>query len=410
MERGVGWNPRASADEQWKLGRTRALLDRVRAPDRTLTCVLIAGTKGKGSTAAFLARILAAAGVRAGLYTQPHLQSYRERVRVDGVAITPTELTGEVGVLRDAVAALRRDHPEAGEPTTFELTTTLALHHFAASGCAVAILEVGLGGRLDATNAVTPAVSLITPISRDHLAVLGPTLADVAREKAGILRRGRPAFSGPQLPELEAVIRSVATGEGANVTFVAPLGSEVTVALLGDHQRINAALAAAAARALPGIAIGDGAIAEGLARAAWPGRFEVVPGSPTFVRDGAHNDASAQAFASTLQAYAAVRPIVLVVGIQADKEALVVLRPLCAIASRAIATRSTSRRALPAEDVDRACRDLGTATLVEPSVARAIERARTESGAGTIVAVTGSLAVVGEAREALGLPIVERLW
>jgi dihydrofolate synthase/folylpolyglutamate synthase len=410
MERGVGWNPRASTDEQWKLGRTRALLDSIGAPDRSLTCVLIAGTKGKGSTAAFLARILAAAGVRAGLYTQPHLQSYRERIRVDGVAITPLELDREVEVLRDAVASLRADHPGAGEPTTFELTTALSLHHFAASGCAVAILEAGLGGRLDATNAVSPAVSLITPISRDHLAILGPTLADVAREKAGILRRDRRAFIAPQLAEPGAALRDAVRRTGANATPVRPLGPQVAVALAGDHQRINAALAAAAARSIPGIAVSDHAIAEGLAHAAWPGRFEIVPGRPTFVLDGAHNDASAEAFATTLRPYAAGRPILLVAGVHADKEAEAVLRPLCAIASGAIATRSSGARALPAEEVARVCRSLGTPTDVEPGVASAIARTRAERGADTIVAVTGSLAVVGEARDALELPIVERLW
>ena len=410
QERGIGWNPRASSDEQWRLGRTRALLDGVGAPDRSLTCVLIAGTKGKGSTAAFLARILAAAGVRAGLYTQPHLQSYRERIRVDGAAITSHELGREVDVLRAAVASLREEHPGAGEPTTFELTTTGALHHFAAADCAVAILEVGLGGRLDATNAVDPAVSIITPISRDHLAILGPTLADVAREKAGILRRGRSAFIAPQLAEPGGAIEAAVLRTGAYATTVPPFGPEVELGLAGAHQRINAALAAAAARALPGIALADGAVAEGLAHAVWPGRFEVIPGTPVFVLDGAHNDASAEAFAAELRRHAAGRPILLLVGLQADKEAEAVLRPLRAVATRAIATRSSSARALPPDEVAAICRGLGLAADVEPDVARAIDRARARSGTDTIVAVSGSLAVVGEARDALGLAIVERLW
>ena len=410
QERGVGWNPRASPDEQWRLGRTRALLDSVGAPDRALICVLIAGTKGKGSTAAFLARILAAAGIRAGLYTQPHLQSYRERIRVDGAAITPHQLSREVDVLRPAVGALRSDHPGAGEPTTFELTTTGALHHFAATGCAVAILEVGLGGRLDATNAVDPAVSIITPISRDHLAILGPTLADVAREKAGILRRGRSAFIAPQLAEPGAAIEAAILRTGANAATVPPLGPAVALGLAGGHQRINAALAVAAARALPGVAVGDGAVAEGLARAVWPGRFEVIAGTPAFVLDGAHNDASAEAFAAALRAHATGRPILLVAGMQADKDAEAILRPLRAIAARAIATRSSSPRALPPDEVAAVCRGLGLPADVEPDVASAIDRARAQSGPDTIVAVTGSLAVVGEARDALGLAVVERLW
>jgi len=410
MERGVGWNPRAMPGEQWKLGRTRALLDKLGRPDRSLICVLIGGTKGKGSTAAFLARILAAAGVRAGLYTQPHLQSYRERIRVAGVAIAPAELAQEVRALQDALAGLRRDQPGAGEPTTFELTTALALHHFAMSGCAVAVLEVGLGGRLDATNAVAPAVSVITPISRDHLEILGPTLTDVAREKAGILRRDQPAFVAPQLPEPAAMLLASAAAAGARVTVVPPLGPDIPVALAAEHQRINAALAAATARALPGVAVSEHAISVGLARAAWPGRFEVVPGAPTFVLDGAHNDASAEAFAAALRSYAGGRPIDLVIGVHADKEVDAVLRPLCAIASRVIATRSRSPRALAAADIAARCRALGIATEIEPTVAGAIDRARGDSTSETVVAVTGSLAVVGDARDALTLPIAERLW
>jgi dihydrofolate synthase/folylpolyglutamate synthase len=410
MERGVGWNQLAAPDEQWKLGRTRALLDILGAPDRSLDCVLIAGTKGKGSTAAFLARILASTGIRAGLYTQPHLQIYRERIRVDGAAITPDELQREVKLLRETVAELRDRHPDAGEPTTFELTTALALHHFAVTESAVAILEVGLGGRLDATNAVDPVVSVITPISRDHLAILGPTLADVAREKAGILRRDRPALIAPQLAEPEAALLAAASEAGARTTGVAPIGPGVAIGLAGDHQRVNAALAVAAARALPSITVTDRAIAEGLARVAWPGRFEVVPGAPTFVLDGAHNDASAEAFARTLRAYANGRPIALVVGMHADKEAGAVLRPLCALASHAVATRSRTARALAADDVAAFCRQIGTTTDVEPTVPGAIARARELSGDETIVAVAGSLAIVGEARDALGLPVVERLW
>jgi dihydrofolate synthase/folylpolyglutamate synthase len=410
MERGVGWVSGSTPETRWKLERTRKLLDILGAPDRSMTSVLIAGTKGKGSTAAFLASILSARGVRAGLYTQPHLQSYRERIRVDGVAIGSSKLAHEVDVLREAVANLRSRHSDAGEPTTFELTTALALHHFAVSGCAVAILEVGLGGRLDATNAVDPAVSVITPISRDHLAILGPTLTHVAKEKAGVLRHGRPAFIAQQSAEPESTLLAVAEALGADATVVRPLGNEVRLALAGDHQRMNAALAVAAAGALPGASIEERAIAAGLRRVCWPGRFEIVRGSPTFVLDGAHNDASAEAFAHTLTAYVGDRPVTLVVGMHADKEVEAVLRPLGSIASRAVATRSQSPRALPADDVAAFCRQLGMTTVVDTSVAGAIARARDLSSDVAVIAVTGSLAVVGEARDALGLPIVERLW
>src|SRR5690242_18722475 len=150
QERGVGWNPRASADSQWKLGRTRALLDLASAPDRRLRIALVAGTKGKGSTCAMLASILSAAGIRCGLYTKPHLQTYRERIRVDGVAISPSAFASAVSRVRRLV---RRLPTAAGEPTTFEVTTAMALDHFTREACEVAVVEVGLGGRLDATNA-----------------------------------------------------------------------------------------------------------------------------------------------------------------------------------------------------------------------------------------------------------------
>src|SRR4051794_29561941 len=155
QERGVGWNPRASPDEQWKLGRTRGLLDLAGAPDRTLRIALVAGTKGKGSTCAMLASILGAAGMRCGLYTKPHLQVYRERVRVDGVAISPEAFERELERFRELAAQLP---PEAGEPTTSEVTTAVALDYFAREECQIGVVEVGLGGRLDATNATDPEV------------------------------------------------------------------------------------------------------------------------------------------------------------------------------------------------------------------------------------------------------------
>ena len=168
QERGVGWNPRASPDSQWKLGRTRALLDLAGAPDRRLRIALVAGTKGKGSTCAMLASILAAAGVRCGLYTKPHLQTYRERIREDGQAIAPSDF--EVMIERGRQLTNRLP-AAAGEPTTFEVTTALALDYFARMGCEVAVVEVGLGGRLDATNATDPELSVITSISYDHTAI-----------------------------------------------------------------------------------------------------------------------------------------------------------------------------------------------------------------------------------------------
>ncbi|HEY3062735.1 MAG TPA: cyanophycin synthetase [Chloroflexota bacterium] len=398
QERGVGWNPRASVAEQWKLGRTRALLDLAGAPDRAMRVVLVAGTKGKGSTSAMLASILGAQGFRVGLYTKPHLQSYRERVRVDGVAIAPPAFAAQVERMRTLVPRLPSD---AGEPTTFEVTTALALEYFHAERCAVAVVEVGLGGRLDATNALEPELSLITPISYDHTAILGKTLGAIATEKAGILRPGRPGLLAEQRPAALRALRQACAATGAQCHVVAPLAGAVPQP--GDHQRQNAALAIAAARCLADVP--EGTIDEGLRRLHWPGRFEIVG---RVVLDGAHNGASAAALAATLRDYAAGRPITLVLGINRDKDARAVLAPLLPLATRVYATRAhDSPRALDAAQLAGWCRRLGHAAEIRARLDDALASAKQHDG---LVCVTGSLMLVGQARTVLGLPIAERLW
>jgi dihydrofolate synthase/folylpolyglutamate synthase len=401
QERGVGWNPRASAAEQWKLGRTRALLDLAGAPDRQLRVVLVAGTKGKGSTAAMLASILGVDNrVRVGLYTKPHLQSYRERVRVDGEAIAPDAFELAVQRMRDLVDALARQHPDAGEPTTFEVTTALAVDHFARAGCTVAVVEVGLGGRLDATNALDPELSIITSISYDHTAILGTTLAAIATEKAGILRKGRPALLAEQRPAAGQALRRECRAVGAHCQVVPPFDRAVPQA--GAHQRQNAALAVAAARTLAPFSADE--IERGLTRLRWAGRFEIVD---DVVLDGAHNGASAQALARTLQAHASGRPINLVLGINRDKDARAVLRPLLPLARGVWATQAADNpRALDAASLARWCGRLGHDALVASSPADALIAAR---GQG-VVCVTGSLVLVGQMRTILGLPVPEHLW
>jgi dihydrofolate synthase/folylpolyglutamate synthase len=397
QERGVGWNPRASPDSQWKLGRTRALLDLAGSPDRQMQIVLVAGTKGKGSTCAMLASILGAAGVRCGLYTKPHLQTYRERIRVDGRAISPEDFGNAV----DRVRQFSRDLPEAaGEPTTFEVTTAMALEYFARMQCEVAVVEVGLGGRLDATNATDPSLSVITSISYDHTAILGRTLGQIATEKAGILRADRPAILAEQRPAAMRALMRTCRAVRARCQIVPPLDRDVP--LLGAHQRQNAALAVAAASLLaPRIA--NEAINGGLERMHWPGRFEVVG---KVVLDGAHNGASAQALAETLRGY---RPVALVVGINRDKDARAVLRPLLPLADCVWATQTTDNpRALPAAELARLCRRLGAQTMTEPDLPAALSGAmRNASG---VVCVTGSLMLVGQARATLRLPAPESLW
>jgi dihydrofolate synthase/folylpolyglutamate synthase len=404
---GVGWNPRASRAARWRTGRMRALLRLAGDPDRSMRVVLVAGTKGKGSTAAFLAWILHAAGVRAGLFTSPHLQTYRERVRIDGALLGDAAFERAIDELRPIVARLRRAHPDAGEPTAFELTLLLALRAFAARDCAVAVVEVGLGGRLDATNALDPVVSVITPVSYDHTAILGRTLGAIATEKAGIVRRGRPALVAEQRPAAARAIQRVSHSAGADLRVVRPLDAHADLGLSGEHQRQNAALAAAAARTL---AVADDAIAKGLRAVVWPARYEIVPGRPPIVLDGAHNGASAEALARTLRQERGGRRVVLVVGINRDKDARAVLRALARIASAIVATRSASGRASSAEDVARIATHLGRRAVAAPDLTAALRIARASAGRNGLVCVTGSLALVGDARTALGLPPAERLW
>jgi dihydrofolate synthase/folylpolyglutamate synthase len=366
-----------------------------------------------------LASILGAAGVRCGLYTKPHLQSFRERIRIDGRAITPCAFGSGVERMQRYAAALPKD---AGEPTTFEVTTALAVEEFAREDCEMAVVEVGLGGRLDATNALEPFVSVIASISYDHTAILGRTLGAIATEKAGIMRRGRCAILAQQRPAAMRALRRVCREVGADCQVVAPLPRELPLA--GAHQRQNAALAVAAARVMT--AVSDETVERGLERLQrWPGRFEIIDGDPPIILDGAHNGASAEALAETLEAYAVGRPIQLVVGINRDKDARAVLRPLLRIADSVWATQTSANpRALAAAELGLLCRRLGVDARVEPDAAaalaaaasaatrpgRGVARAGDIGRVGGVVCVTGSLMLVGQARATLGLAVPEELW
>jgi dihydrofolate synthase/folylpolyglutamate synthase len=283
----------------------------------------------------------------------------------------------------------------------------MALDVFARQGCELAVVEVGLGGRLDATNATDPVVSVISSISYDHTAILGRTLGAIAAEKAGILRSGRRAFLAEQRPAARRALDRACREVGAVCEVVPPLAIEVPLA--GAHQRQNAALAVAAARALAHV--DDTAVERGLERLRWPGRFEVVELGRPVVLDGAHNGASARALAETLRTHAPGQSISLVVGINRDKDARAVLRPLLAIAERVWATQTADNpRALPATDLARICRRLGAQAQPKADVREALEAALQATSRHGLVCVTGSLLLVGQARTSLGLPVVEHLW
>lgn len=324
------------------LKRTRALLDALGSPERAFRSVLVAGTNGKGSTSAALSAILFAAGVRAGLFTSPHLVRVTERVRI-GEEDVPEPLLDDALGLVAAVSG-----PGERGPTYFEALTVAALELFRRARVEVAVLEVGIGGRLDATNVVTPELAVVTNVGADHLEVLGPSLADVAREKGGIFRSGRPALVGAAggAPEAKAVLHAEAARIGARLLEVPASDRwDGVFPLLGVHQRANAALAVAAARALA--PLDDGTVAAGLARTRWRGRLERIdrPGHRTLILDGAHNPDGAEALALWLDSEGLSGRIDLVFGGLADKDLTAVFAPLGSRARRVVLVAPDSPRA-----------------------------------------------------------------
>lgn len=405
------------------LQRTSWLVAALGHPETVYPTVHIAGTKGKGSTAACLAAILTAAGLRVGVYSSPHLHTFRERIQIEQRPISKelfASLTAEIAPLNEQLA---RDRPEWGEATAFEVSTALAWLAFARVGVDIALVEVGLGGRLDATNLLLPAVSVITSISYDHTKVLGDTLSEIAREKGGIIKPGRPVVVGPQPDEARETLERLAAERGSRLLLAGrdwqtsgtsdsfilagPWGSyhDLRVSLRGAHQVENAANAVAAAWLLTesGVVVPESALRKGLAQVSWPGRFEIINERPTVVVDGAHNLDSVRRLAETLRAEYPNRPVTLILGIAGDKDVEGMLTMLAPLATRIIATSSHHPRAARPERISAVANNLGVASTEAMSVASALERALQEAGPDDLICVTGSLYAVAEAREALGL-------
>ena len=388
------------------LERIETLLEALSNPERRYTLVQVAGTNGKGSVAAMLAGILKADGRRVGLYTSPHLVSFRERIRVDGEAIAEDDVADGFDAIATLVARV--------DATMFEASTALALDHFAREAVDVAVLEVGLGGRLDATTVGTPAVTALARIDLDHQEVLGATLAAIAAEKAAIIRSG-VAVSAAQAPEAADVLLARAAAVGVPLLME---GRELSVRvrardldaqtidaagpgwrleglrlpLLGVYQPSNAVVALAAARAL---GVGDAACREGLARARWPGRFEVLRARDRIVvLDGAHNPAGAAALAASLTEWFGDTPLTLVFGALRDKDAPGMLAALAPRAQRLIFTASSSPRAARPEALRDAAPAGATVELADSALealALAAREPRTP-----ILCVAGSLSLLGD--------------
>lgn len=387
------------------LTRTRALLDALGAPDRSLPCVVVAGTKGKGSTCAMIEAIARAAGLRVGLWTSPHLHSYRERIQVDRALISQGELARLVEGIQPHVEAVAR--ATGGPPVTFAIGFAIALRHFAAASVDLAVIEVGLGGRYDSANVIEPIVSAISSISYDHMEILGHTLTEIAWQKAGIMRRGVPAVTVPQAPEAMAELVRYAREIGAELRVVEDAG--ITPGLPGIYQRENAALAAEAARLLrPRWPVSDAAITAGLAGAAWAGRMEVAGDAPPVVLDGAHNGDSARRLVESLEERFPGRRIILVFGTSRDKDLPRILAALMPAAGALVLTHSLHPRSFADLEALRAQVEPhlapGTPVDLHEDVPEALAAARAMAGPDDVVCVTGSLFIVAAAREALGLP------
>lgn len=400
------------------LERTRALLGALGNPERTLKFVHITGSNGKGSTAAMLSSILTAAGYRTGLFTSPHLYRFNERFRVNGKAISDEALAR----ITERVLSAAEQFGE--HPTEFELMTAIGFLWFAEEKCDIVVLEVGLGGRLDSTNVIpAPEVAVITNIGLEHTELLGHTLAEIAREKSGILKHGCHAVLYGQSREVEEVaaevcrekdipltvsdqgqlVRLCADRDGQRFTYRD--GRERHLPLLGDYQLYNAAtvLDAAAALRARGWKISEAAVESGLAAAKWPGRLELARRDPDFIIDGGHNPQCAQALADALRTLYPGKKIIFLIGVLSDKDWQAMVGTVLPLAKRVLTVRPESERAknenelaewIKARDVEaEACATLGAAA----------EAALAEAGREDVICAFGSLYSVGELRHEMGL-------
>lgn len=462
---------------KFDLAHMRVLLKALENPERKFRSVLIAGTNGKGSTAATLAAILQASGLRTGLYTSPHLVRINERIRINGDQI----LDDKFALIHDLVERTAERLVEDGDlpwhPSFFEMLTAIAFEHFSTGKVDIAVLEVGMGGRLDATNVVEPLVSVITDISLDHQKFLGDTITEITREKAGIIRPGGVVVNLPQMPEANDVIgntilerdaravsavplvppvspaspnyleifsdhpekidhvgtgalvkpalsdqakrgsrmgpaeRSSATNNPAILSRypVQVLGKQILVEtpLVGRHQLRNIALAIATAEELKkkGFPITPDSIERGIRETRWPGRFQILPSTPEIILDVAHNPAGAWALRSTLSGCYEDRRLTFVFGAMRDKAIGEIAEILFPLAERVIATRADNPRSATPDEIRQAASRTHSEIESRLNVPSAVTRARELAGSDGIIVITGSIYIVGEAMQALGVSV-----
>lgn len=396
------------AAANFDLGRMRQFMAALGNPQDAYPTIHIAGTKGKGSVSALCASALTASGRKTGLYTSPHLIDFCERIQVDGQPIPHVELADLTEEIKPIVASIPK-------LTTFEITTALAFLYFARQKVDAAVIEVGLGGRLDATNVILPRVAVITSLSYDHMAVLGDTLAKIAREKAGIIKPGVPVVSSPQKQEALEVLERVSAEKNAPLTVVGrdiafergehsldgqtfiTQQSSFRIPLLGEHQVMNAVTAYAALKQ-SGFDLSDAEIAKGFAEVRWPCRFEIASReNPTLILDSAHNEDSFEKLTAALIEYFPGRKIILIFGVSEDKHIFDMLNAMKGIISRLLVTRADHPRALEIETILETAKQVSvayeSAAPVEAALDRALELA---AETGDVIVSAGSMFVTAE--------------
>jgi dihydrofolate synthase/folylpolyglutamate synthase len=404
----------------YDLRRMEELLHLLGDPHLGPRTVHIAGTKGKGSTAAMVSQVLVAAGYRTGLYTSPHLHTIRERIRVNGIMVSEEEFAALVSEVKPAVEMVNRE-TRYGMLTTFEILTAVALAHFKRREVELQVLEVGLGGRLDATNVVHGDVCVITSISLDHMEILGDTVAKIAAEKAGIIKAGSIVVSAPQVQDAADVIQTTCLEKdaelvkvGTDITWQRTGGDEsrqtlivstrrdnyeLEIPLIGEHQLENAATVIGALEALMslGVRIPKEAIVQGMRQVVWPGRLQILKREPLLVVDGAHNADSMRRLVAAVRSYLKYDNCILVFGTSCDKDIAGMVKEVIPLTRSIIVTSSTHPRAASAAVLLEAFSSAGVKVEQCPSVPEAVSLALSSARRTDLVLVTGSLFVVAEA-------------
>ena len=397
------------------LERTRELLAAMGNPEKTLKFVHIAGTNGKGSTAACIAAVLQEAGYRTGLYTSPYINCFNERMQVDGIYITDAELTRLTDEIRPYADAM------VDSPTEFELITALAMKFFVYKNCDIVVLEVGMGGELDSTNVIdTPEVAVITTIGLDHVKELGPEITDIARAKAGIIKPGGHVVIYGGEADVEAVFERTADMQGAKLHMAdftritqqefsldgsrfcfEPYG-HILLPLAGTYQPYNAAVAITTLELLreKGYRISDENIVTGLAGVRWPGRFEVLGHEPVFILDGAHNPQGIKATAHSLRDHFGGRKIVFVIGVMADKDVDMMMSFIAPLAEAFIAVRPDYPRAMDTQALADKLRRYGVPVSTGATISDGVDIAISRAGKSGIVCALGSLYFSADIRDA----------